>query len=343
MANWNQPSLTDTYANFLTYLKDRDVDLAKGLDPAKVTVTNPATDSIRWNSANNKWEKFNGTAWADLSATYAIAISGLAGSATKLATARTLSVSIVTTAPTNPTFDGQADKTLQAQLTSSLVVAALGFTPYSNANPSSFAAKTGDALSGTFSGAPTFSGNISFTGIPTFSNGINVTNNMVGDVDSDIWFKGLFRSEGLLLGTNDTYIYEPSANAFAIRTGSSLAYKYFTFSAAGDFTSQGDVAAYSDERWKTNWRDLSPTFIAELAQVKMGVYDRIDTGATQVGVSAQSLRPVMPNAVLESGTGNLSVAYGNAALASCVALAREFVSMQDEFAVMKRELALLKG
>lgn len=79
MANWNNPTLTSSYTNFVTEVKDRDLDCAKGLDPANVTVTNPVANMIRWDSANNKWQKYNGSTWADLTTTYAIAISGAAG------------------------------------------------------------------------------------------------------------------------------------------------------------------------------------------------------------------------------------------------------------------------
>ena len=52
------------------------------------------------------------------------------------------------------------------------------------------------------------------------------------------------------------------------------------------------------------------------------------TGERQVGVSAQSLRVVLPEAVIEDDEGTLSVAYGNAALAVCIALAREVESLR---------------
>lgn len=71
MANWSLPTLTSTYTNFLTEVTGRDTDVALGLDPANTTVTNPPTNAIRWNSAQNRWEKFNGTTWGTLSATYA--------------------------------------------------------------------------------------------------------------------------------------------------------------------------------------------------------------------------------------------------------------------------------
>jgi hypothetical protein len=93
MANWTLPTLTDLYGNFLSFLKGRDDDLARGLDPARVTVTNQPQWSIRWSSASNKWELFNGSAWVDLAATYAINISGNAATSTKWAATKTIAIS----------------------------------------------------------------------------------------------------------------------------------------------------------------------------------------------------------------------------------------------------------
>jgi len=108
-----------------------------------------------------------------------------------------------------------------------------------------------------------------------------------------------------------------------------------TLNVIGDITASGNVTAYSDENLKSNWRGLVDDFVAKLATVKMGVYDRTDIGATQVGVGAQSLSTVMPNAVQQDESGILSVAYGNAALAACVALARELVALKAEVTALK--------
>lgn len=71
MANWSLPALTSTYTNFVDEVKNRDTDLALGLDPATTTATNVPTNAIRWNSANNRWEKWNGSAWNTLSSLFA--------------------------------------------------------------------------------------------------------------------------------------------------------------------------------------------------------------------------------------------------------------------------------
>lgn len=76
MADHLKPTLTSNYSSFVTELDGRFDDLAVGLDPAVTTATNVPTNSIRWSSAVNKWQKYNGTSWADLTALYNISISG---------------------------------------------------------------------------------------------------------------------------------------------------------------------------------------------------------------------------------------------------------------------------
>jgi hypothetical protein len=82
MADFSKPVSTDTYTNVLTFLKATTSDLALGLDPATTTPTNVPTNAVRWSSAVNKWQKWNGTAWGDLSTLYAINISGNAATVT---------------------------------------------------------------------------------------------------------------------------------------------------------------------------------------------------------------------------------------------------------------------
>lgn len=76
MANWANPTLSSTYTNFVSEVNGRDTDVALGMDPAFVTVTNPPTNAIRWSSAASKWQKWSGTAWNDLASSYAINVAG---------------------------------------------------------------------------------------------------------------------------------------------------------------------------------------------------------------------------------------------------------------------------
>lgn len=108
-----------------------------------------------------------------------------------------------------------------------------------------------------------------------------------------------------------------------------------TLDASGNFLAYGSVSGTSDERLKTNWRSLPFGMSEALANVKCGIYDRIDTGITQCGVSAQSLQKVLPEAVIEGEDGMLSVAYGNAAMVAVVELSKEIVKLRQEIAELR--------
>ena len=97
----------------------------------------------------------------------------------------------------------------------------------------------------------------------------------------------------------------------------------------------GTVSGGSDERLKKNWRSVVSNFIEKLSKVKSGIFDRTDLELTQPGVSAQSLREVLPEAVLEDENGMLSVNYGGAALLSVVELAKEVVALRAEIEALK--------
>jgi hypothetical protein len=106
----------------------------------------------------------------------------------------------------------------------------------------------------------------------------------------------------------------------------------------------GNVTAYSDERLKKNWEPLCNNFVEKLAKVKVGTYERTDLPMVQVGVSAQSLEEVLPEAV-STATDDMktkSVSYGNAALASAVMLAQEVVELKQMMKQLQAELAELK-
>lgn len=129
--------------------------------------------------------------------------------------------------------------------------------------------------------------------------------------------------------------------AFAINVGLSTSNNFviggwsatanaFSMSSGGNLTMTGNISSSSDERVKTNWRDLQPDFIERLAEVKHGIYDRTDQELTQIGVGAQSLRPIMEHAVLENEDGELSVSYGNTALVACIKLAQRVLELEKQ-------------
>jgi hypothetical protein len=133
------------------------------------------------------------------------------------------------------------------------------------------------------------------------------------------WYVGK-RTSSDLVGTADFHFYSQAAG----RTVAGM-------DTSGNFIAYGNVTAYSDERVKTNWRAMPENFVSRLAKVKVGVYDRTDgSKITQVGVGAQSLQEVLPEAVIKADDeiGTLSVNYGGAALASTVELAKEVVDLR---------------
>jgi hypothetical protein len=95
-------------------------------------------------------------------------------------------------------------------------------------------------------------------------------------------------------------------------------------------------SASSDERLKTNWRDVAPDFIEQLAGVKSGIFDRTDFETTEVGVGAQSLQKVLEQAVIAGEDGMLSVNYGGAALVAAIKLAERVVALEARLAALEK-------
>jgi hypothetical protein len=172
--------------------------------------------------------------------------------------------------------------------------------------------------SGTVYGA-TFTGNCATANSAGYAGYVNNANAYTNGTD------GWWRSVGQAGWYSATY----NVGIYATQAG-----RVDTYNNAA-FYSASNITAYSDERVKTNWRDLGNDFITNLANVKSGIYDRTDIELTQVGVSAQSLLNVMPDAVILAEDGTYSVAYGNAALSAAVELAKEVVSLREEVRQLK--------
>jgi hypothetical protein len=255
--------------------------------------------------------------------TITAALSGNASTATTLQTARTIN---------GTSFNGSANITVPANIATSATASAFK-VPFANTTASTtgnyallqdstatftYNPSTNTLTAGTFSGA--LSGNATTaTSATSATTATNATNTAI---------------------TNDTTTNATMYPTWVTTTTGNLPQKTsstkFTFNpSTGNLTLAGIVSAGSDERWKENWKDFGPDFVNELAQVKHGTYTRIDTKATQVGVSAQSLQKVIPEAVGMDDNGFLNVSYGHAALASVVELAKEIVKLRAEIAELK--------
>ena len=125
---------------------------------------------------------------------------------------------------------------------------------------------------------------------------------------------------GPVAGSANQVVYKNSSNVAAGSTN-------LVFDGT-NLTCGGNVTAYSDESLKTNWRSLPDDFVDLMAQLKHGIYDRIDMDETQVGVSAQALQKFLKEAVSTGPSGILSVAYGNAAMVAAVKLAERIVALE---------------
>jgi len=83
----------------------------------------------------------------------------------------------------------------------------------------------------------------------------------------------------------------------------------FTFGDGGSFTATSNITAYSDIRLKKDIKVIENA-VEKVQAIRGVVYERIDTGQKQVGVIAQEVEKVLPEAVSE-GHEYKSVAYGN--------------------------------
>lgn len=106
MADWNTPILTTDYDDVLSYLKDRDADVAKMF--ASGSPTNIPTDAIKWNSTSKKFEKWNGSSWVDLVDIHnfpAVAVTGNATIGGTLGVTGAATFSSTVTLSGNPTVN----------------------------------------------------------------------------------------------------------------------------------------------------------------------------------------------------------------------------------------------
>ena len=171
------------------------------------------------------------------------------------------------------------------------------------------------------------------------STGYDTPNQLVTASDTN-WCFGCYNSGGTYYMQTKFYGTGDDSRGFRVLevSGNTVVWRV---NGAGNSICSGNVTAYSDERLKTNWQPMPENFVSQLAQVKVGVYDRIDgSKLTQVGVGAQSLQTLLPQAVdkADDEMGTLSVNYGSAALASAVELAKYVTALEQRISQLEARL-----
>jgi hypothetical protein len=111
----------------------------------------------------------------------------------------------------------------------------------------------------------------------------------------------------------------------------------------GTITANTDIVLSSDETRKKDWDEVDSGLVSRLANVLAGSYTRIGQEGRFVGVGAQHLQSVIPEAVVTTEDGSLAVSYGPAAMMSVVALAKRAVVQEVKIADMESRIEALEA
>ena len=127
-----------------------------------------------------------------------------------------------------------------------------------------------------------------------------------------------------------------SDNVFRIG-GWSAAASRLQLDMSGNLTMAGDVIAYSDRRLKTDIEVIEDP-LQKIEQLNGVTFKRIDSGETSIGLIAQDVEAVLPQAVTKDADGMLAVKYGNLAglfVEAIKALNREVAELRAELKALK--------
>ncbi len=211
-------------------------------------------------------------------------------------------------------------------LTSAMVTTALGFTPYNSTNPSGYITASG-SITGS-SGSCT--GNAATATRWATGRTISLTGDVTGtsaafDGSAALSFAATLANSGVTAGTYLKVTVDAKGRvtgASAMTSGDvtgALGYTpankagdSFTgsISVSGSITATGDITAYSDARLKTDIETITGA-LDRVRKLRGVTFSRRDTGNRSVGLIAQELAPIVPEAVMRHDDGLLSVAYGN--------------------------------
>ena len=211
-------------------------------------------------------------------------------------------------------------------LTSGMVTTALGFTPYNSTNPNGYITASG-SITGS-SGSCT--GNAATA--TRWANGrtIALTGDVTGtsaafDGSAALSFAATLANSGVTAGTYTKITVDAKGR---VTTGASIASADVTgalgftpankagdsftgsISVSGSITATGDITAYSDERLKMDVETITDA-LDRVRSLRGVTFTRRDTGSRGIGLVAQELAAIVPEAVMAHDDGLLSVAYGN--------------------------------
>ncbi|WP_434657779.1 pyocin knob domain-containing S74 family peptidase [Chromobacterium violaceum] len=99
---------------------------------------------------------------------------------------------------------------------------------------------------------------------------------------------------------------------FGLGGWSAEAWRWYVDTKTGDMTAAGNVTWFSDRRLKKDVQPIEDA-LAKVQRLNGYTFTRTDTGARQVGLIAQEVQAVQPEAVIEAAdeAKTLTVAYGN--------------------------------
>ena len=334
-----KPATSDNYStSFTQNIRGNFLALAMWLDSTQVSITGAVpTYAKRYNRSSGFTEEYGGSAWANLVQN----ITGNAGTATLAADASRLGNQLPAYYQAALGFTPVQQGGGAGQGTSKVYLGWLGSALGLQVDSTNFGAiwpigVTGNAATATNATNAGTATNLSGGSLTTGTNTVSVG----AAAGSNTQFMGN-ASYAAMVSFHRASAYAinmglDTDNVFRLGGWSDGASVYrWQSDTAGNFTARGNVTAYSDERLKADWAPLPDDFTDRLADLRHGSYTRIDSHERQVGVSAQSLQALLPEAVLQVDGGMLSVAYGNAALVACVALARELRALKAEVARLR--------
>lgn len=211
-------------------------------------------------------------------------------------------------------------------LTSGMVTTALGFTPYNSTNPNGYITASG-SITGS-SGSCT--GNAVTATRWASGRTIALTGDVTGtsaafDGSAALSFAATLANSGVAAGTYLKVTVDAKGRvtaASAMTSGDVTGALGFTpankagdsfsgsISVTGSITATGDVTAFSDARLKINIKTIVGA-LNRVRQLRGVTFTRRETAASGIGLVAQELVTIVPEAVHIHEDGLLSVAYGN--------------------------------